>query len=131
MASASYFDPDRGETVHAGGIGEKDVAALVSMVTSMSSGRGHPALELVREDGTALSIGTDGQRAHVVWTNALGDSLHSVGGAGGGVLVYDYFGSWSEAPDDQLASLPDAIDCGTQFLRQGVPDTTSVIFSPD
>jgi hypothetical protein len=78
-----------------------------------------------------LSIGTDGQRACLVWTNSLGDSLHSVGGAGGGVLVYDYFGSWSEAPAGHHVSLADAIDCGTQFLRHGVPDTAAVIFSPD
>jgi hypothetical protein len=51
--------------------------------------------------------------------------------SGEGVLVYDYFGSWSEAPDGQLVSLPDAIDCATQFLRDGVPDTAYVIFSPD
>ena len=131
MASASYFDPDHDETIRADGIGESDVAALVSTVTSLSSGRGHPALELGRDDGTALSIGTDGQRAYLVWTNSVGDSLHSVSGEGGGVLVYDYFGSLSEAPADQLVSLADAIDCGTQFLRHGVPDTAAVIFSPD
>src|SRR5262249_51360519 len=131
MASASYFDPERDETVHAVRINERDVVALVSTVTSLSSGRGHPAIELVRDDGSALSIGTDGQRAFLVWTDSLGDSFHSVGSAGEGVLVYDYFGSWSEAPVDQLVSLADAIDCGTQFLRHGVPDTACVIFSAD
>jgi len=63
MACASYFDPERDETVHAGRIDERNVAALVSTITSLSSGRGHPAIELVRDDGSALSIGTDGQRA--------------------------------------------------------------------
>jgi hypothetical protein len=131
MASASYFDHERDETVHAVRIDERDVAALVSTVTSLSSGRGHPAIELVRDDGSALSIGTDGQRAFLVWTDSLGGSFHSVGSTGEGVLVYDYFGSWSEAPADQLVSLADAIDCGTQFLRHGVPDPACVIFSQD
>jgi hypothetical protein len=78
MASASYFEPDRDETIRADGIGESDVAALVSAVASLSSGRGYPAIELVRDDGTALSIGTDGERAYLLWTNSLADRLHSV-----------------------------------------------------
>lgn len=50
---------------------------------------------------------------------------------GGGLLVFDYFGSWSEAPDDLLVPLADAVGCVTQYLAHGVPDTATVIFSPD
>jgi hypothetical protein len=131
MAKAAYFDPDRDETVHTDRIEVEDIAGLMNAVTSLSSGRGHPAIDLVRDDGTTLSIGTDGRRAFLVFTNSLGDSYHSLGRMGGGVLVFDYFGSWSEAPDDQLVPLADALDCAIQFLRHGVPDTASVIFGPD
>jgi hypothetical protein len=131
MAQAAYYDPDRDETVDAGCINEQGIAALIDTVTSLSSGRGHPAIELVRDDGTALSIGTDGRRAFLVWTNSLGETHHSVGSAGGGILVYDYFGSWSEAAEDHLVLLSDAMNCAKEFLRHGVPDTASVIFSPD
>jgi hypothetical protein len=131
MPRASYFDPDRDETVHTDRIDVEDIAGLVNAVTSLSSGRGHPAIELMRDDGTALSIGTNGRRAFLVFMNSLGDTFHSLGGVAGGVLVYDYFGSWSEAPEDQLVPLADALDCAVQFLRHGVPDTASVIFGPD
>jgi hypothetical protein len=99
--------------------------------SDLSSGRGHPALELVRDDGTTLGIGTDSQRAYLVWTTRSATVFTGWAAAGGGVLVYDYFGSWSEAPAGQLVSLADAIDCGTQFLRHGMPDTAAVIFTPD
>lgn len=133
MATAAYFDPDRDETVNAGPIDERRAADLISKALTLSSDRrGHPAVEFARDDGSALSIASDGERAFLVWTNSLGESYHSVGcGVGGGLLVFDYFGSWSEAPDDLLVPLADAIECVCRYLGHGEPDTAAVIFSPD
>ena len=63
--------------------------------------------------------------------NALGDPFQSVGGAfNGPALIYDYMGSWSEAPDEALVRLEDAIACAEQFLQTGAPDTSCVLFTP-
>jgi Immunity protein Imm1 len=129
---AAYFNPHDEEVVECELNGGAALQTLIEDVLRLSSGRGHPALELRREDGSSLSIGTDGSRACLVWTNALGDSFHSLGiGESGPVVVYDYFGSWSEAPASVLVPLAAAVDSARQFLRNGVPDTASVIFSPD
>jgi hypothetical protein len=94
MTTAAYFDPDRHVTVDVGPVDESHATDLIDKIMSLSSGRGYPAVEFVGNDGTRLSIATDGMRAFLVWTNSLGETFHSVGGAvGGGVLVFDYFGS--------------------------------------
>jgi hypothetical protein len=64
------------------------------------SGRGYPTWELARDDGSSLALSTDGTRAFLVWTNSLGESFHSAGHdpTDGEPMVFDYFGSWSEAP---------------------------------
>lgn len=68
MPTAAYFDPDHDVTVDAGPIDERRAADLIGKVISLSSGRGHPAVEFARDNGTTLSIATDGERAFLVWT---------------------------------------------------------------
>ena len=127
---AAYFDATRDVTV-TGELQQPDVDAFLSCTLATTSGRGHSALELTREDGSSLTIGTDGERAALVWVNSLGESLHSAGINGGPPLVYDYFGSWSEAPGSNQVSLDDARRCLELFVRHGTPDTDLVLFVPD
>jgi hypothetical protein len=47
------------------------------------------------------------------------------------VLVFDYYGSWSEAPGDHLITPEQAADCVRAFFDSGSPATTAVLFSPD
>ena len=102
MVRTRYYDPQREVdtegVLHQG----EGVAVLVATVLRLSSGRGHPAVELTRGDGSMLSLATDGERAALVWVDSLGGSHHSVGEGAGDELVYDYFGSWSEAPRRRL-----------------------------
>lgn len=106
-------------------------AELVTKALRLESGRGHPAIEFIREDGSALSIATDGLRAFLVWTNSLGESFQSVGlDEDGPNLVVDYFGSWSEALPSDLVPLADGLDSVQAFLHTGAPDTPTVLFSP-
>jgi hypothetical protein len=108
------------------------VSDAIAKVISVRSSRGHPAVEFVRDDGASLSVATDGTRAFLVWTNTLGETFHSVGpDQPGPVLVFDYFGSWSEAPANQLVTLQDALGSAESFVRDGIPDTQSVIFAPE
>ena len=72
-----------------------------------------------------------GDRAHLVWVDSLGQSFHSVGIGAGSAMVYDYFGSWSEAPGDCLVRLSDALDALEQFASHGSPATERVMFQPD
>lgn len=129
MTRAFYWDPATDSEVEfAAPIAE--VSALVEVVLALQSRRGHPALEFRRGDGARATLGTDGVRAMVTWTNALGESFASVGTAEGDGLVYDYFGSWSEAPGTSLVPLNQAVLCMDRFLSGGPPDTEGVLFSP-
>jgi hypothetical protein len=67
----------------------------------------------------------------LVWVNSLGESHHSVGDGGRSDLVYDYFGSWSQAPSDCQVPLEYAIDAMEQFAQRGTPVTERVFFRPD
>jgi hypothetical protein len=104
---------------------------LVTQLLQLRSGRGHPAIEFVRDDGSVLSMATDGSRAFLVWINGLHEPFQSVGSdQDGPTLVFDYFGSWSEAPACDLVPLADALDSVRAFLASGIPDTPAVQFRP-
>jgi hypothetical protein len=128
---AAYFDPATDLEIDEGPLQDKDVDILINRVLSISSGRGHPALELRREDGSSLSIATDGRVAYLVWTNSLGESMHSLGSEVGEGLVFDYFGSWSEAPAAHLVDLAAARRSVLTYLGTGIPDTEEVVFESD
>lgn len=89
-------------------------------------------MEFVRDDGSSLSFATDGTRAFLVWTDSLGETFHCVGREPPDQpLVFDYFGSWSEAPAHTLVALQPALDSVRAFLRDGIPDTELVIYAPE
>jgi hypothetical protein len=46
-------------------------------------------------------------------------------------LVYDYFGSWSEAPAQWTVSLPDALAAARRFLEVGIPESEALLFELD
>jgi hypothetical protein len=133
MMQASYFDPVSDNTVEVRDCSEDNVQRLLDVILALRSGRGHPALELTRADGATLSLSTDGKLAYLVWTNSLGESFHSVGDGDlkGAPLVFDYFGSWSEAPPQYLVRFDDAVQCAKAFFRTGTADTDHVLFEPD
>jgi hypothetical protein len=124
----AFFDPGSDSVVRRPVKIAKDVDVLIAAVLARLSARGHPALELSRTDGSCLSLATDGSRALLVLTDAAGRSFDSVGSLppGGAILVFDYMGSWSEAPSDALVSLPDAISSARQFVLTGNPQTDRV-----
>jgi hypothetical protein len=130
VPTVTYFDPARQQTVSRSPIADSDVEDMIDVITDLRSGRGHPAAVFTQVDGSSLSVGTDGRRAFLLWTNSIGESFASVGSGEGPPMVYDYFGSWSEARCDALVSLVDAIESVRTFVRSGVPDTEAVIFSP-
>lgn len=128
MIRAVHWDPGTESAVRSGVSDEGELPGLPGAVLALRSGRGHPALELKRADGSSLTIATDGTRCALVWINALDESFHSTGGPSGPVLVYDCYGSWSEAPAEWAVPVPDALGCARMFLRHGAPDTESVVF---
>ena len=132
--NVSYFDPRTDKPVGPAECSAAQVPALLDIIQSLDEGRGHPTLEFTRDDGSSLGLSTDGERAFLVWVNSIGESFHSVGGgvkSGDKVMVYDYFGSWSEAPPDWLVPLEDARQCAEKFFRTGTADTEKVLFEPD
>jgi hypothetical protein len=130
-ASARYFDPTTDAAVTVEAVTADTVDTLVQTILAKRSDRGHPAIEVARNGGASMSLGTDGNRACLVWVNGLGESFHSVGEGDGQPLVYDYFGSWTEAPDDWTVPLAEAVRCIQTFTATGTAATESVLFAPD
>jgi hypothetical protein len=128
MIEATYWNPGTDSAVTVRLAGENDLPELLGAILAIRGGRGHPALELTRPDGSSLTIATDGIRCALVWINALEESFHSTGGLPGPLLVYEYNGSWSEAPADWAIPIPDALGCAGKFMQHGTPDTDSVLF---
>ncbi len=131
MVWSHSYDPTNETTVKGVLDVHQDVADLIATVLGISSGRGHPVAELTREDGSSLSLATDGEWAALVWTDSLGSSHATVGAGAPTVLVYDYFGSWTEAPVDCQIPLPDAASSMEQFALSGKPATEKVVFQPE
>ncbi len=133
MMQASYYDPVNDKIVESRECSEDDLQGLLDAILVLHSDRGHPALELTRDDDTSLSLSTDSEWAFLVWINSLGESFHSVGNDEheGSSLIFDYFGSWSEAPRQYLVRLEDAIQCVKTFFKTGTADTGNVLFEPD
>jgi hypothetical protein len=84
----------------------------------------------VRPDGSSLSLSTDGTNALLVFVNSLEESFHSVGDGDedAPAMVFDYFGSWSEAPAASLVPLAAALECVQAYAATGSPDTPRVLF---
>lgn len=133
MMHASYYDPVKDKAMEIRESSEDDIQGLLDVILTLRSQRGHPTVELTRRDGASLSLSTDGERAYLVWTDSLGESFHSVGSGqqGGAPLIFDYFGSWSEAPQQYLIALDDAVQCARTFYLAGTADTDRVHFEPD
>ena len=128
---ARYYDPERHAMVET----QVQVANLPSLgdaIVALSSERGHPALEILNDDGSSLAIGTDGRMAVVGWTDSLGRSFHSSGDLRDvPPLVFDYHGTWTEAPAETQVRWINALDCAEGFVRFGTPDSEAILFVPD
>lgn len=110
-----------------------DLRSLLDGAREMLRGArgGNPSVELVRSGGSTLTLATDGSRCLLVWVDSSGDSMHSVGGGDGLILVFDYAGSWSEAPDEWTVPLTDALVSARRFIDMGSPVTDDVLFEED
>ncbi|WP_353510929.1 hypothetical protein [Intrasporangium sp.] len=62
---AAYWEPAR-EAIYETDVPAEAGRALIDAVLGHRSGRGHPALEVTRPDGSGLVVGTDGQLAIVM-----------------------------------------------------------------
>jgi hypothetical protein len=110
-----------------------EIGKILAEAVDMLAGShdGHPTVTLCRLDGSTLSLSTDGRRALAVWINSLEESAHSVGGQPGPTLVFDYSGSYGEAPNEWTVPIADAVECARRFIQFGAPDTEEVLFEQD
>jgi Immunity protein Imm1 len=129
--TASYFDPASHAVVSAEMTGASELNQLLDRVVGIASARGVPAVELQRDDGSALTMGTDGTRACLVWIDSLGHSFHSVGGAPGAALVYDFMGSQTEVPSEWTVPPVDARAALQTFLTDGSPSDGQILFEAE
>lgn len=107
------------------------VDELVGMTLGIEHGGVHPALTFIRNDGSSLSIASDGSRAFLVWINGLEEAFQSVGVADSGPdFAFSYGGEWSEAKPRDLVPLASGIASVRAFLATGAPDTAGVLYTP-
>jgi len=131
LMRATYRNPTDGSELVIALESDDDVSRLIDDVLSVRTPRGHPTFDLSRDDGSSLSFSTDGERVFLNWTNSLGESLHSLGGDASEPLVFDYFGSWSEAPTQWLIPMESARRCVQEFMAHGIPETPELLFQAD
>jgi hypothetical protein len=126
-----WFDPRSEQIVEGEVTSAEDVLEVMEAAVRVTSGRGRPAVEVSRGDGASLAVAGDGRRSYVSWIDSFGESYHSVGGSFTALLVFDYFGLWSEVPGEHLITPEQAADCVRAFTTTGSPVTEKVLFSPD
>lgn len=131
MVRTTYWNASDDSVVTGQLVSDEELPNLLGSVLELSGGRVHPAVELARADGSSLTIATDGTRCALVWISPLKESFHSAGGTPGPVLIYDYFGSWSEVPAEFTITAGEALEFARRFIRTGAPDSDSVLFEPD
>jgi hypothetical protein len=130
---AAYYELARDETVTRSECSPDDIRSLIDVILSLNSPSGHPVLDISRDDGSNMMLATDGERALVVWVDPLHESYHSVGDGKNidETMIFNTFGTWSEAPGNWLVNLDEAIECIMAFARTGTVGTGRVTFEPD
>jgi hypothetical protein len=73
-----YWNPADDSAVTGQIVSGMELRNLFERILGLSGGEGHPALELVREDGSSLVIATDGSRCVLSWVNPLQESFHAL-----------------------------------------------------
>jgi hypothetical protein len=131
MIEGEYWNPVNDSIVTGQVAGQKDLVRPLATVSELRGPRDLPAIQLLRPNGSCLSIATDGLRWCLVWSDSLGASFHSVGGDQGPSLVYDYFGSWSETPAEWTVATAVALESARHFMQLSTPDSESVLYEPD
>ena len=112
---------------------EPDLIEILAAVRLLPPGpRGHTSIDLVRGDGSCLTVGYAGELAYLRWIDSLGASYHS-GAADDAseVLVFDYFGSWTEIPMGCCIPAADATAAALNYFSRGGPEHDRVLLEPD
>ena len=112
---------------------ETDLIEILAAVRLQPPGqRGHPSVDLERGDGSCLTVGYAGELAYLRWIDSLGASYHS-GAADDAreLLVFDYFGSWTEIPKGCCIPAADATAAALSYFCSGRPEHDRVLLEPD
>ena len=119
-----YFDPTEQSTVEGDVRSGGEVAELISMVGGLRADRA-PAVEFVGTDGSSLVVGVAGDRAILLFTDATGTAAHSISGASGSGVVFDYFGSYTEVPASYSVPVGVAVEAAGGFAAGARPPAAS------
>lgn len=111
---------------------EEDLDALLADVMRDTSRR-LSAIELEAADGSSLTVGPTGNAVVLMLTDALGNSVHSVGSRSntGEVVVFDYFGSYTEVPAEFAVPMELGRKAMLRFLSGGDPIVAGLVVEPD
>jgi Immunity protein Imm1 len=132
LAQARYFDPDQDESVEQEVADPAQFAEVLAAAGRLSSERGSPAVELSKDDGSALVLARSGASVALLWMDALGSSFHSVGDPeADDLLTVDYFGSHTEIPRMFAVPLDTAVAAADAYLTGSDPAVSGLVLEPD
>ena len=75
---SKYWNPADDSIVTGQVATEQDLFSLVIAASELRGDRGIPAVQLIRPDGSSLTIATDGLRCCLVWVYSLGASFQTL-----------------------------------------------------
>jgi len=131
VVKAQYWDPDSDSMQELMLSDLSEFTQVLGEVARFTPLRGRPAILLTNEQGSQLGFASSDEHAFLVWIDSLGESYTSDGDGDHEDLVFDYMGSWSEAPGTSLVSLEAGLESVMSFLDSGSPVTPRVLFIPD
>jgi hypothetical protein len=129
---AGYLPPDAARPSESTITTSQELDALLADAARLKGGCGVPAVELVADDGSTLMIGQVGPGAVLMWGDRLGATQHSRGSIyAEGLVVFDYFGSFTEVPAEYVVSMELAREAALRFLDAGHPLVEGLTMEPD
>ncbi|WP_165555478.1 Imm1 family immunity protein [Kribbella pittospori] len=112
---------------------QQHVDALLADVAGAAENRHMFAIEVEAADGSSLIVGLAETGVVLLFIDALGNSVHSVGPSSGTgkMVVFDYFGSYTEVPAEYVVSVELGRAAMWEFIRGGDPVVPGLLMEPD
>lgn len=129
------FMHSRTETIEEWEVSDhEDVVRLLAYVIDLAAdlGIGTSAIVLAHDSGSQLMLAPTTEGIVMMWTDPLEDTFHSVGSVSTkGVVVFSYFGEYSEVPAEFAVPSKLAVEAADVFIRSGIPSVEGLIFQAD
>ncbi|WP_074946411.1 Imm1 family immunity protein [Jiangella alba] len=129
---ARYLPPNTDTPRESSISSEQDLDRLLAEAADLRTERGIPTLELIAPNGATLVIAQAGNGVVIMWIDALGESMHSVGSTDTqGTVVFDYYGSYTEVPAEFVVPPELGKAAALEVAAKGQPFVPGLTMAPD